>query len=116
MAEILGPGRIRTSDLVHRKPIPLPLNYREFSPTQSLGILLYPYPHNEVEGVYLNHHGCLSVYPSVRLSVDTILSGAFLLQFCTYYSEFIHNVCVHMKLFMCNFYDHTIIVCEIIGP
>ena len=30
--------------------------------------------------------------------------------------KFIHNVCVHMKLFMCNFHDHTIIGCRIIFP
>ena len=30
--------------------------------------------------------------------------------------KFIHNVCIHMKLCMCNFHDHTIIGCGIISP
>ena len=55
----------------------------------------------------------MSVCLAVRLSMDTFLSRAFLLQFC---SEILHNVCVHMKLCMCNFHDHTIIGCGIIFP
>ena len=43
---------------------------------------LYP-PTMKWRGVYWNCHGS----PSVCLSVDTILSRAFLLQFCTYCSE-----------------------------
>ena len=38
-------------------------------------------------GVYWNCHGCPSICLSIHLSVDTILSRAFLLQFCTYCSE-----------------------------
>ena len=30
--------------------------------------------------------------------------------------KFIHNVCVHVNLCMCNFHDHTIIDCGIIFP
>ena len=30
--------------------------------------------------------------------------------------KFTHNVCVHMKLCMCNFHDHTTIGCGIIFP
>ena len=30
--------------------------------------------------------------------------------------KFIHNVCVHVKLCMCNFHNHTIIGCGIISP
>ena len=59
-------------------------------------------------GEYWNRHG----FPSVCLYLDTILSGAFLLQCCT----FIHNVCVNMKLCMCSFHDRTIITCGIISP
>ena len=168
---------------------------------------MYLYPHNEVEGVYWNHHGCLSI----RLSVDTILCGAFLaelcfklsslylypqnkvewvywnrhgcpsvsghnimrslsstvlhvllwnlyimfvficscacaifmtilslvvklsslqhvhftksllpralvLHFCKYCYEFTHNVCVYLKLCICNFHDHIIIDYQIISP
>ena len=58
--------------------------------------------HNEVEG------GIMELpWLSVCLSVDTILSGAFLLQFCTYCSEIYTYVCVHIKLCMCNFHDQT---------
>ena len=48
--------------------------------------------------------------------MDTILSGAFLLSFAHTALKFIHNVCVHMKLCMCNFHDHTIIGWGIIFP
>ena len=49
--------------------------------------LIYYTPTTKWTGVYWNCHGCRSVIASVRLSVDTILSGAFLLQFCMYCSE-----------------------------
>ena len=40
-------------------------------------------PTTKWRGIYWNRHGC----PSICLSVDSVLSGAFLLQFCIYCSE-----------------------------
>ena len=76
---------------------------------------LYPPPPNKVEGAILKSPW-LYVCLYVRLSVNTILSWTFLLQFCMYCSDIIHNVCVHMKLCMCNFHYNTIIGCGIISP
>ena len=65
--------------------------------------------HNKVEGVYWNRHGCPSVCPWTQFYPE-LFSYSFA---CTAL-KFIHNVCVHMKLCMCNFHDNTIIGCGII--
>ena len=75
--------------------------------------------HNEVEGVYWNRHGCPSVCPFVRPSVFPWIQFCpelFSYSFARTALKFIHNVCVHMKLCMCNIHDHTIIGCGIIFP
>ena len=78
---------------VHKTPVveshPITREIRDLlcprsAPTENT---VYLYPHNEMERVYWNRHGCPSVRPFVRLAVDTIFSGAFLLQFCIYCSE-----------------------------
>ena len=68
-------------------------------------------PHNVVEGGILE-----SPWLSVRLSIcpwTQFSPELFSYSFAGTALKFIHNVCVHMKLCMCNFHDHTIIVVEL---
>ena len=58
----------------------------------------------------------MAVRPSVRLSMDKFRPELFSYSFARTALKFIYNVCVHMKLCMCNFHDHTIIGCGIISP
>ena len=62
-------------------------------------------------GVYWNCHGC----PSICLWTQ-VCRDLFSYSFARTALKFIHNVCVYMKLCMCNFHDHTIIGCGIIFP
>ena len=54
---------------------------------------------------------CPSFRPSVRGHIFPKLFSYILARTAL---KLIHNVCVHMKLCMCNFHDHTIICCGII--
>ena len=59
------------------------------------------------------------VRPSVRPSIYTwtqFCTELFSYSFARIALKFIHNLCVHMKLCMCNFHDHTIIGCGIMFP
>ena len=56
-------------------------------------------------------------WPFVRLSVcPSVLQFFFSYSFAHTALKFIHNVCVHMKLCICNYHDHTIIGCGITFP
>ena len=61
--------------------------------------------------VYWNRYGCPSFCPWTQYC-----SELFSYSFAHAALKFIHNVCVHMKLCMCNSRDHTIIACGIISP
>ena len=83
----------------------------------------YYTPRSKWRGLYWNDHGCPSVCQAVCLSVcPSVYPWAqFCLELFSYNFahtalKFIHNVCVHMKLRMCNFHDDTIIGCGIIFP
>ena len=67
-------------------------------------------PTTKWRGVYWNRHGCLSVCPWIQFCPEF-----FSYTFACTALKFIHNVCVHMKLCVCNFHDHTIIGCGIIS-
>ena len=80
--------------------------YQHFSFFHSIYTL-----HNKVEGGILESPW-LYVRPSV-CPWTQFCSGLFSYSFACTALKFIHNVCVHMKLCMCNFHDHTIIVMEL---
>ena len=67
-------------------------------------------PHNKVEGGILE-----SPWPSV-CPWTQFCPELFSYSVARTALKFIHNVCVHMKLCICNFHDHTIIGCGIIFP
>ena len=54
---------------------------------------------------------CVSIYPWTQFCPE-LLSYSF----ARTALKFIHNICVHVKLCMCNFHDHTLIGCGIIFP
>ena len=58
---------------------------------------------------------CLSVHPSV-CPWTQFCQELFSYSFAHTALKFIHNVCVIIKLCMCNFHDHTIIGCVIVFP
>ena len=62
-------------------------------------------------GVYWNRHGYPSVCPWTQFCPEL-----FSYSFARTVLKFIHNGCVHMKLCMCNFDDHSIIGCKITFP
>ena len=57
----------------------------------------------------------MAVWPSVRPWTQ-FCPELFSYSFAHTALKFIHNICVHMKLCMCNCHDHTIIGCGIISP
>ena len=74
-------------------------------------VCIWSCPTMKWRGVYWNRHGCPSVCVWTLFCLE-LFSYSFA---CTAL-KFIPNVCVHMKLCMCNFYNHTIIGCGIIFP
>ena len=67
-------------------------------------------------GVYWNRHGCPSVCPSIWPSVcpwTQFCPELFSYSFACTALKFINNVCIHMKLCMCNFQDILSLVVEL---
>ena len=69
------------------------------------------YPPQWSGGGYTGIAVCLSVRPWTQFCPEL-----FSYSFARTALKFIHNVCVHMKLCMCYFHDHTVIGCGIISP
>ena len=74
----------------------------------SLNVVVIPPPPQRSGGGYTG------IAMAVRLSVclwTQFCPELFSYSFACTALKFIHNVCVHMKLCMCNFDDHNVIGC-----